>query len=142
MPGVSMPRTLRPASGSPPGWHPYLAAGSWRQVGWPLSAGLQPTMAELRETEEGDPLYPKRRMKDWDRSWDREPLAVVKVATEEQVPLPRLFSIPPTTRRSLKLVFKQQFFPQDIKVRVCTPSSDPCRKTLGPQGCPAVGSRE
>jgi len=91
MPGVSMFRTQRPASGSPPAWHPDLVAG--RQVGWPFSAGLQPTMAELRETEDGDPLYPKRRMKDWDRSWDREPLAVVKMATEEQVPLPRLVSI-------------------------------------------------
>ncbi|KAJ1496050.1 hypothetical protein T484DRAFT_1760332 [Baffinella frigidus] len=55
-----------------------------RQVGWPFSIGQQPTMAEMMEKEDGDPLYPQRRMKDWDRKWDREPLAVVKVATEEQ----------------------------------------------------------
>ena len=88
-------------------------------------------MAELRETEDGDPLYPKRRMKDWDRSWDREPLAVVKVATEEQVPLPRLFSIPPTTRRSLKLVFKQQFSPRISSLK-CT------RRLFTPVGKPWV----
>ena len=69
-------------------------------MGWPLSAGLQPTMAELRETEEGDPLYPKRRMKDWDRSWDREPLAVVKVATEEQVQSLRLVCHPGVEMRA------------------------------------------
>jgi len=56
-----------------------------RQVGWPFSAGLFPTVAELRETEDGDPLYPKKKMKDWERPWNgRDVLGHLKVADDPE----------------------------------------------------------